>query len=129
MTETRLCPCPCKRPVKPGKTWATRGCNGRVRFPKFTHEQHMKAIRAREAKMTPAQKRRRMEIMVGEQVARRREMLMERWLQIWEDDGDPRKALTEAYRLGYNAAQHRDRRKLELEKRAAAAKAKGEQAA
>ena len=116
------CPCGCDKPVKPGRKWATKGCKGRVRFPKFTREQQLEAIRIREAKMTPAQKRRRMEIMVGEQRARRWEMLMERWLQTWEDDADPRKALTDAYHHGYLAGQHRDRRRLELEKRAAAEK-------
>lgn len=114
------CPCGCADPVKPGNTYAHGWCTGRRFFKKRTLAQQRRTVQIRESRMTPEQKRQRMQILHGAERARRWELLMDRWLKIWEQDGDPRAALREAYKLGYGAGRNRDLRQRQREKQAAA---------
>lgn len=100
--DLKRCACGCGDAVKPGNRYASRGCVGRVVFRAQPRAFFLAAVQRREARMTPAQKRARIEKLVGRQRAEERERMLAIWLQAWEG-GDPRAALQDAYRHGYKA--------------------------
>lgn len=102
------CPCGCQRPVRSGRRFAARGCNGRVRFRQMSYEDRVRHIQAFHA--LNKGKAQEWGALGG------RSSNVERWaalLEQWQDDS-PRDALREAYKRGYNAgllAQRRDQRR------------------
>jgi len=109
--EPAACPCGCDKPVKPGNTYATSGCAGRTYWNGLTRAEKLEKVRLRELRMSPEQKRIRQEKLHKAVRAENWEQLLERWLQVWEDGGDPRTALRDAYRHGYLAGMHKRHRR------------------
>jgi hypothetical protein len=104
------CPCGCQRPVKPGRRYATKGCGGRAHLKAMPRAWHQAAVRARIAKLSQQDRS-----LMGQRLAKanteiRWEALLDRWLRVWEQGGDPRQAITVAYRYGYNAGYTARRR-------------------
>ena len=115
-----VCPCGCvdqvtgkrRMVVNSRRTFVTCGCWMRLAVRTGRWKE---VIARREASMTVEQKRARIAHMHGPTRAERWDMLMDRWLTMWED-GHPREALTEAYRRGYlsgNSRTWRGRKKQE----------------
>ena len=106
------CPCGCPAPVKPGNRYATSTCAVKARTP----AQNAAAGRKRWKGIGKADRQQHMAAMIDRSGQERFEPLIDRWLQLAVDQGQPRAAIEAALkhgaRFGYTKGRLAQRREM-----------------